>query len=153
MIIKATQRNTRQAPRKVRLAANTVKEMSLLGAIEQLSVMEREASLPVLKVLRQAIANATHNHHLQVADLTIKNIYVDGGPQYKRWRAVSRGRAHSITKKTSHITVELEKADAQPETKSTAKKAEVKVKSKTKKTAKAPKKAAQNKIKKKDSKK
>lgn len=108
MILKATQTNTRQTPRKVRLVANAVKEKPLLKAVEHLSVMDREASLVVLKVLRQAIANATHNHNLQVADLRIKNIIVDGGPQYKRWQPVSRGRAHSILKKTCHVTVELE---------------------------------------------
>lgn len=112
MIVKATQNNTRQTPRKVRMVANAVKAKPILQAVESLSVMDREASLVVLKVLRQAIANATHNYNLQVADLKIKNIIVDGGPQYKRWQAVSRGRAHSIAKKTCHVTVELEQLAA-----------------------------------------
>ncbi|NCN51100.1 MAG: 50S ribosomal protein L22, partial [Candidatus Pacebacteria bacterium] len=57
---------------------------------------------------RQAIANAMNNHGLTFDDLTLKNIVVTGGPSYKRFRAVSRGRAHSIIKRTCHVSVELE---------------------------------------------
>ncbi len=108
MEIKATQRYIRQAPRKVRLVANTVKELSLEQAIRQLAVMRRAATLPVLKTLRQAVANAQHNHGLSPANLRIKELIVNDGATLKRWRAVSRGRAHSIFKKTCHVCVTLE---------------------------------------------
>lgn len=113
MTITASQIYARQTPRKVRLVANTVKSLPLTAAFQQLGVMDRNASILVMKVLRQAVANATHNHGLAVDDLVIKSITVDQGATYKRFRAVSRGRAHSIQKKTCHVTVELmEKSDA-----------------------------------------
>ena len=108
MIITATQLSTRQAPRKVRLVANSVKKLPLADAVHQLSVINRRASIVVLKVLRQAIANATHNHGVAISDLKIKSIQVDEGARYRRFRAVSRGRAHGIIKRTSHVKVELE---------------------------------------------
>lgn len=108
MIITATQTNSRQTPRKVRLVANAVKSMKLEDAIVQLGVVERKASLVLLKVIRQAIANATHNHGYTFDQLTLKNILVTEGPRYKRFQAVSRGRAHGIIKRTCHVTVELE---------------------------------------------
>ena len=108
MIIKATQKNTRQTARKVRLVANSVKKLSLTDAIKQLAVIERKSTLVVLKVLRQAIANAMHNHGFAFEDLTIKSIAVVPAPQLKRFRAVSRGRAHTIVKRTCHVSVELE---------------------------------------------
>lgn len=108
MEIYASQRYVRQAPRKVRLVANAVKDMPLEQAFRQLSVLQRSASLPVMKTLRQAVANAQHNHHLDPKELKIKSIVVENGPIYKRFRAVSRGRAHSIQKKTCHIVVRLE---------------------------------------------
>lgn len=108
MEIYASQRYTRQAPRKVRLVANTVKSLSLEAAFRQLATMERAASLPVMKTLRQAVANAQHNHNLSPTMLKIKSIVVENGPIYKRYRAVSRGRGHSIQKKTAHIVVRLE---------------------------------------------
>lgn len=112
MTITASQIYARQAPRKVRLVANTVKSLPLTDAFLQLGVIKREASILVMKVLRQAVANATHNHGIKVEDLVIKSIRVDGGSLYKRFRAVSRGRAHAIVKKTCHVTVELmEKTD------------------------------------------
>lgn len=107
MEIIATQRNIRQAPRKVRLVANAVKDLPLEQAFRQLSVIQRAATIPVLKTLRQAVANATHNFHLKPEDLVIKSIVVDEGTMYKRFRAVSRGRAHRILKRTSHVMVKL----------------------------------------------
>ena len=112
MIIKATQKNTRQPARKVRIVANTVKKLSLPDAISQLASIERKSTLVILKVLRQAIANAVHNHGFAIEDLTIKTITVAPAPQLKRFRAVSRGRAHTIVKRTCHVTVELEAAES-----------------------------------------
>lgn len=107
MIIKAEQKNTRQPARKVRLVADVVKKMSIVDAIQQLAVINRKSSLLVLKVLRQAIANATNNFGLAVDDLEIDSIVVNDGPALKRWRAVSRGRAHTILKRTCHVRVNL----------------------------------------------
>lgn len=145
MEIVAVQKTTRQTPRKVRLVANAVRKLPLEQAIRQLSVMEKRASLVVSKVLRQALANAKHNHRLELADLQLKNIIVETGPVYKRWQAASRGRAHSITKRTSHVRVILEtkndkkmkKAEAaKPESKVEKKKTESTVKKETKKETK-----------------
>lgn len=107
MVITATQTYARQTPRKVRLVANAVKKLPLAEAFRQLGVMDRTASILVLKVLRQAVANATHNHGVAVNDLMIQSITVDAGPVYKRFQAVSRGRAHGIRKETSHVKVVL----------------------------------------------
>ncbi len=112
MLIIATQQNTRQAPRKVRLVANQVRKLSLEKALEQLAVIERRSTMVVLKTVRQAIANAVHNHGVAVTDLTLKNITVTQGARYRRFRAVSRGRAHNISKQSSNITVVLEAPDA-----------------------------------------
>lgn len=108
MIITATQKNTRQTALKVRLVASQVRKLPLVDAIKQLSVIQKRATLVVLKVLRQAIANAVHNHGYTIEELTLKNITVAPGPTYKRFRAVSRGRAHTVFKRTCHVTVELE---------------------------------------------
>lgn len=117
MFIKATQKYTRQTPRKVRLVANTVKSLSVTEAIKQLSVIERRATVVILKTLRQAIANAMNNHQIAFEDLKIDNILVTEGPRYKRFQAVSRGRAHSILKRTSHITVVLKAGEKEKSSK------------------------------------
>lgn len=117
MLIQATQKNTRQTPRKVRLVANAVKDLSLAEAVAQLGVMHRRASGVVLKVLRQAVANAENNHSLSVDQLRIHSIVVNEGPRYRRFRAVSRGRGHGIIKRTSHVTVTLTTETEKPKEK------------------------------------
>lgn len=107
MLIKATQLYTRQSPRKVRLVANTIKKLSLEDAFRQLALIPRRATDVVSKVMRQAVANAVNNHGFQASDLMIDEVIVNEGPRYKRFRAVSRGRAHNVVKRTSHVTVVL----------------------------------------------
>jgi len=142
MEIKATQRDVRQAPRKVRLVANTVKKLSLENAIRQLAVVRRAATLPVLKTLRQAVANAVHNHGLSPQDLRIKDLLVNDGPTLKRWRAVSRGRSHAIQKKTCHIAVILETIEKKTEKKTLPAAKSDEVEKSAKKTMTKPKPAA-----------
>lgn len=129
MLFEATQKNTRQTARKVRLVAGAIKGKPITGAIEQLAVMQRRPSLVVLKAVRQALANAQHNHGITIDQLTLKNILVDEGPTYKRFRAVSRGRAHTILKRSCHITVQLEtQSKAEKTAEKAAEKTEVKPK-------------------------
>jgi large subunit ribosomal protein L22 len=131
MIITAQQTNSRQTPRKVRLVANAVKGLDLEAAIKQLGVIEKKSSLVILKVIRQAIANAMHNHGFTFDQLSLKNILVTEGPRYKRFRAVSRGRAHGVVKRTCHVTVELEAGAAPKKDEKKAEKKEVTVKKKS----------------------
>ncbi|GMA57040.1 hypothetical protein GCM10025858_15430 [Alicyclobacillus sacchari] len=56
-------------------------------------------------MLRSAIANAENNHNMNVDRLYVKEIYVDEGPTLKRFRPRAQGRAFSIFKRTSHVTV------------------------------------------------
>ena len=64
MLITAQQTNIRQAPRKMRLVANAVKKKGLQGAVANLAVITRRSSLVILKVIKQALANAKTNHQL-----------------------------------------------------------------------------------------
>lgn len=147
MLITATQKYTRQTPRKLRLVANTVKKMPLEQAIKQLGVIERRASLAIMKTLKQAVANAINNHNLAFKDLSIKSITVGEGPRYRRFNAVSRGRAHEVLKKTSHITVTLMTADeTKPAAKTEAPVVKAETPAKVEKTTKAAPKKETNKV-------
>ncbi|OGJ15788.1 MAG: 50S ribosomal protein L22 [Candidatus Pacebacteria bacterium RIFCSPHIGHO2_01_FULL_46_16] len=121
MIIRVVQKNTRQTPRKIRFAADTVRGLSIEGALKQLAVIERRSALVLLKVFRQALANAQHNHNLSIDQLKIKSIQVNEGARYKRFRAVSRGRAHGIVKLASHVSLELEEVAITQPTDTTSK--------------------------------
>ena len=154
MLIKAEQRNSRQSPRKVRLVMNAVKGMSIPMAIDQLSIMEKKASKVVLQVMYQALANAKNNLGLNTDDLEIHEMLANTGATYRRFRAVSRGRGHSIQKKTTHVRIVLKTKEAVKEIKKDSKqikadnkqtKKEVKVDSKVEKK-KTPKKVESKKM-------
>ncbi len=107
MDVFAKARYIRMSPRKVRLLVDLVRGMKVSTAEAQLSFSRRAAALPLLKLIKSAAANAEHNFKLNQADLLIKTLTVDGGPVLKRFRPRAFGRAATIRKRTSHITVVL----------------------------------------------
>ncbi|MFA5135120.1 MAG: 50S ribosomal protein L22 [Patescibacteria group bacterium] len=96
------------SPPKVRLVIDIVRGLSVKDAEAQLQFMNKRAALPVLKLIRSAVANAEHNDKLKKEDLRIKRIMVDQGPTLHRWRPRAYGRAAPIQKRSSHVTVVLE---------------------------------------------
>jgi large subunit ribosomal protein L22 len=109
MTIKAKLSYLNISPRKVRLVANFIKGMSVKEAENQLSVLRKKASKPLLKLLKSTLANAHHNFKVENEDsLYIKSIQVDQGPTLKRWQPRAFGRAYIIRKRTSHVKLELD---------------------------------------------
>lgn len=108
MEVKASLRNLRIAPRKVRLVADLVRGKSVAEAKLQLSFNKKRASLPVLKLINSAVANADHNFNIDTDTLRIKSICVDQGPMLKRFMPRAFGRAAEIQKRMSHIRLVLE---------------------------------------------
>ncbi len=92
----------------MRLVATAVKNLVPEEALDKLKFLNKRAAQPLAKVIKQALANATNNFKLKKESLKFKSIQIRKGSTYKRWRSVSRGRAHSIFKRTSHIRVILE---------------------------------------------
>jgi large subunit ribosomal protein L22 len=107
--MKATQKYIRTSPRKLRLVADMVRGLKADQALEYLKFTGKRAALPVRKTILQAVASAKDTSGAAPQDLTIKILDISEGPTYKRWNAVSRGAAHSIMKRTSHIHVVLER--------------------------------------------
>lgn len=105
--MKALLKNYRQSPRKVRLVADFVRGKKVDAALVALEFLPKRASRAIAKLIASARANAEHNFKVVDANLFIKEIRVDEGPTMKRHRPVSRGRAHGINKRTSHIQIAL----------------------------------------------
>lgn len=101
-------RYLRTAPRKIRLLIDLIRGMKVDEAIAQLENSQKNAATPVLKLLKSAVANAIHNENLDEKTLVVKTACVDKGPMLKRWMPRAMGRASSIHKHTSHITIILE---------------------------------------------
>jgi len=107
MDVHAFLRSLRVSPRKVRLVIDAVRGKSVKDADIRLSLMKKGAALPVLKLLRSAIANAEHNFKMAPESLYIKAITADGGPTLKRSRPRAFGRAAPIRKRTTHLSIVL----------------------------------------------
>ena len=109
---RAVAKNLGVSPSKVRLVLNIIRGKDYAEADAILKNMPNVGAEYAVKVLESAGANAENNLGLNKADLVVAETYVDGGPTLKRFQPVSKGRAHSIKKRTSHITVILDEAKA-----------------------------------------
>lgn len=107
MEIKVKLSNLRTAPRKVRLVIDLVRGKKVAQAQSILLFTTNKSARPVLKLLNSAIASATHDLHLDEANLYISKITADEGPKLKRWHPMSRGRAFPIIKRSSRIELTL----------------------------------------------
>lgn len=107
-MIKAKLSNLRISPRKVRLVAGLIRGKMVNEAKNQLVFLTKRSAEPVLKLLNSAIANAKNNEKLNEENLIVSEIFVDGGPVLKRSMPRAFGRAATILKRTSHVTIVLE---------------------------------------------
>ncbi|HUO75767.1 MAG TPA: 50S ribosomal protein L22 [Candidatus Paceibacterota bacterium] len=98
----------RMSPRKVRLVAGLIRRKKVTTALTALSAMPKRASLPIVKLINSAVANASSSLKLDRETLWIKELSVDEGVKLKRWRPKGFGRANPIEKKTSRVRLVLE---------------------------------------------
>jgi large subunit ribosomal protein L22 len=105
MEAKAVAKYIRMSPQKVRLVVDLVRGKKVQEARNVLMFTRKYAAGVVAKVLKSAVANAAQNPNIDENTLYVKEIFVDQGPSLKRWRPRAQGRAASIKKRTSHITV------------------------------------------------
>lgn len=108
MLVKATAKYIKISPEKVSLVMDQIKKYPPKDAISILDFVNKSSSPILKKIIKSALANAKNNFGLNEDSLKFKEIFVGKGPMSKRFRPVSRGRAHQILKRTSHITVILE---------------------------------------------
>ncbi len=102
---RAILRFVRVPPRKARAIVDLIRGQHVPRALSLLRYTPRAAAKVVEKVLRSAVANAEQKELGGSDDMWVTRAYVDGGPTLKRFRATCMGRAHSVHKRTSHITI------------------------------------------------
>ena len=109
MEARARSRFIRMSPRKVRQVIDLIRGRSVDESMHTLQFVARAAKKPVEKTLRSAVANMFSNTkegaQLETSDLYVKEAFVDEGPTMKRFRARAMGRATTVRKRTSHITI------------------------------------------------
>jgi len=107
----------RISPRKVALVAEALAGLGATEALESLKFVNKAAAKSLSKVISSAVSNATNNNKLEEKDLYVSRIVTMEGPRLKRFQARSRGMAHRIIKRTTHIKVVLEEKKTTKEAK------------------------------------
>ena len=102
----------RISPVKLSYVVNNIVNMQVSSAINQLQFSSKRISKTILKVLNAAIANAENNKQLDIDKLFVKEAYVGKSLRMKRWRPRAKGRATSIIKPFSKVTIIVEERSA-----------------------------------------
>ena len=108
----AVARFVRVTPMKARRVVDMVRGSNVDDALATLRFAPQAAAQDVYKVLESAVSNATTGEGLERGTLVVSKAMVDEGPTLKRFRPRAQGRATRILKRTSHITLVVQPADA-----------------------------------------
>ncbi len=126
------------APRKIRRVANLIRRTTVANAENILVNLPKRASVPLVKALKTAKANAVHNESMDEKRLFINEITVNESMTLSRFRPRAQGRAFPIRKRFSHIDLVLtemavdlakdseKKVTAKPKTKAVIKETKIK---------------------------
>ena len=103
--VKATAKTVRVSSRKAKLVLDLIRGKDAAEAMGILKLTPNYAAEVTYKVVKSAVANATHNFQMDETKLYVKECYANEGITMKRWMPRAKGSASPIMKRTSHITV------------------------------------------------
>ena len=102
--------NCPTSPRKMRLVADQIRGEDISNALSILKFSPKEASRRLEKLLVSAISNwqsKNEDANIDLAQLFVKEITVDGGSMLKRIRTAPQGRAHRVRMRSNHVKLVL----------------------------------------------
>lgn len=111
----AVLRNCPTSPRKMRLVTDMIKGVEVNKALDMLKFSSKEASRKVEKLLLSAIANWQNKNEgarIEESNLIVTEAKVDVSRTLKRIQPAPQGRAHRIRKRSNHVTIAIDSADA-----------------------------------------
>lgn len=106
MEIMTIQKFIHTSPRKLRLVADMVREMTPYRAVDVLKVTPKGAAKDLLKAIETVLAN-TKQKGLDVEKVVFKKIEINESTKMKRIREGTRGRAKPFKRRMSHIKIVL----------------------------------------------
>ena len=106
-VVKAINKNVRSSARKVNLLLKNIQGKKVDIAIRDLSFARQRIAFDIKKTVQSAVANAENNYQYDIDNLYITEAYVGKSVVLKRFRARAKGRASSIKKRYSNVTIVL----------------------------------------------
>lgn len=122
--------------KKMRIVADLIRGRRVSEVSNKLKLMPKKSAQIMKKLIDSAVANAESNSSQKKEDLVIDKIVVNKGTVSRRWRPISRGRAHPYAKQTSVVYLTLKTDIADTPAKKTVKKTTAKKTTKKEDTAK-----------------
>ena len=107
MIAQAKGKYIRVSPLKMRQVIDLIRGKDVQSSLNVLAHLNKRSREHVFKVLNSAVSNAKQKG-LAEDQLFISKITADQGASWKRFRAAGFGRASSILRRTTHLTIELD---------------------------------------------
>lgn len=105
--MQASLRSIRIAPKKAQLVAKLIRGKSVPEAVEILDHTNKKAAVIFGRLLRSAMANASHNEKQDPQMMIIKTLTVNKAQSYHRGVPMARGRVRPMRKFLSHIEMSL----------------------------------------------
>ena len=106
--VRSVNKNVRSSVRKLKPILKSIVGKKVELAIRDLSFSEKRISKDIKKTISSAVANAENNYQYDIDKLIIKEAYCGKQIVMKRFRARAKGRASSIIKPFSKITIVVE---------------------------------------------
>lgn len=113
-------RNCPTSPRKMRYVVDMIRGIEVNRALDILKYSNKDAAGSVEKLLVSAIDNwQKKNEGVRVEDsnLVVKEAFVDGGRMLRRMRTAPQGRGYRVLKRSNHVTLVLDSAISETQTK------------------------------------
>jgi ribosomal protein L22 len=93
--------------RKAGLICDLIRLQTVAQALTILSNLDKKGAEYFLKLLKSAVANATHNQALDVTKLYILTVLANQGKTIKRTMPRAKGAANMIRKRHCHLFITL----------------------------------------------
>ncbi len=106
-VVKSVNKNVRSSTRKLKPILKSIVGKKVGVAIRDLTFSEKRISKDVKKTISSAIANAENNFQYDIDKLFVKEAYCGKQVVMKRFRPRAKGRAASIKKPYSNLTIIL----------------------------------------------
>ena len=112
-IVRSVNKNVRSSTRKLKPILKSIVGKKVDLVIRDLSFSDKRISKDVKKTISSAIANAENNYQYDIDKLIVKEAYCGKQVVMKRFRPRAKGRASSIMKPYSNVTIILTEKNKQ----------------------------------------
>ena len=106
-IVKSVNKNVRSSVRKLKPILKALVGKKVDIAMRNLTFSEKRISKDIKKTISSAVANAENNFQYDIDKLIVKEAYCGKQVIMKRFRPRAKGRAASIMKPYSNLTIVL----------------------------------------------